>query len=343
MEIIEHSQTNSTEPASTNPLLSLPPELLLPIFSFIGGKNFRQDVRRLAVCKMWYAYARPVLWNSLSLRMTWRLLPVVRAMGTGTLAAAQKLTKHIDLTLRRTSSRLDPQDLAHSPIEDLEELASELKDFAALRTLVIRPEGHGWLYSIMPIRIFSSFASLHQLTSLEMDLADMVFDPSPRPHLCESLSQLIPNLKRLRCRLPRICLDLLGSPPGDLEELIVNISPRKYARLYSRGCSEDISHDFDYARLRARMETGLLQFAGSMHDPKIVRLIHRLRYRGRNRYAFDAIQNRRLFLGTSTAWDADGVLLPEDWDEGREGAEESEESGDSLSDDEELADGESHE
>lgn len=317
MEIMEHPQTDSTDL-----LLSLPPELVLAIFSFIGVKNFNQDVRRLAVCKKWYAYARPFLLSSLCLH-TGRLglWPKLRALrGHATLAEAQQLTKHIDLTLK---AGVDYNHLPFFTISELEELASKLKDFAALRTLTIRPERAMF---IMPVRILSSFATLHQLTSLELDLANVAFGPSPAPHLCEYLSQLIPSLKRLRCRLPRICNDLLRSPPGDLEELIISISTEKRAGLHPRRCSMCTIHDFfPYDGIRTSMETGLLQFATSMHDPKIVRLIHNIRYGDRKIYAFDAIENRRLFLGTSTTWDADGVLLPEDWDE----SVESDESGES--------------
>lgn len=338
MEIMEHPLTNSTKPSSTDLLLSLPPELLLNIFSFIGVKNFRRDVRRLAVCKKWYAYARPTLLSSLYLRMerpTGRF-PMLRALrGGATLTAAQQLTKHIELALKAGNRFPDPEHLPFSTVSDLEELASKFKNFAALRTLVIRPEGSEWACSYMPVRIFSSLATLHQLTSLELDLGNAVFDPSPTPHLCEFLSQLIPNLKRLRCRLPRICNGLLGSPPGDLEELIVSISPTN-GGVHTRRCSRTIPHDLNYHNLRDSMETGLLQFAASMHRPKIVRLIHGIRRGGRKMYAFDAIQNRQIFLGTSTAWDADGVLLPEDWDE----SEENEESYEKFSEDEEFPDDE---
>lgn len=74
----EHPHTKSVEPSSTEPstdLLSLPPELILHIFTFVGFENFRQDIRRLAVSKKWYAHARPTFLSTIHLRSD-RLRPI---------------------------------------------------------------------------------------------------------------------------------------------------------------------------------------------------------------------------------------------------------------------------
>lgn len=230
-----------------------------------------------------------------------------------TLAAFEKATKHIDLVLKPDWSikgnQGRPTSLHHWIISALEKLASSLKDFAALRTLTIRPKGD---LAVMPSSILPSFASLNQLTSLKVDLSNMVFEPSPEHHVCESISQLIPRLKVLHCRLPCICNDLLKSPPGDIQELIINIGVSELINVEPRHCSE---HFLDsYEEFRASLETRLLQFAASMRDPKIVLLIYKIRH-GHKKYAFDAIENRRLlsWFGNSTIWDADGVLLPDAW------------------------------
>lgn len=318
----EHPHSNSVDPGSTEPstdLLSLPPELILHIFTFVGFENFRQDIQRLAVSKKWYAHARPAFLSTILLRSD-KLWPVLLAMEESPmLAALKKATKHIDLVLKTDpewwisrGQRL-PRALPHWIVSCLEELASNLKDFAALRTLIIRPKG-GW--SLMPSSIPASFASLNQLTSLKVDLSNMVFDPSPSHHVCETISQLIPRLKVLHCRLPRICNDLLKSPPGDLQELIINIGVSAI-KVEPHHCSE---HFLDsYEEIRTSLETRLVQFAASMRDPKIVLLIHKNRH-GRKKYAFDVIENRRLYswFANSTMWDADGVLLPDAWISGDE-------------------------
>ncbi|KAH8782747.1 hypothetical protein F5883DRAFT_637022 [Diaporthe sp. PMI_573] len=286
---MEHPRTSSTEPLTD--LLSLPSELLLHIFTFVGVENFRQDVRRLA----------PLL-----------------------LAVAQKLTKHIDLTLHTLPSTMPvhrsplsphPQKVGHH-----RELVSTLKDFSALRTMAIYPSG-----CRLPLlgQVFKSFASLSQLTSLEINLGT-VFLGERLPDVCGPISQLIPNLKRLRCRLPRLCNDLLDTSPGELEELIIGINASEEGPRPNH-CSQASAY---YGTPRSSLETRLLQFAASMRHPKTVRLIHNIRNSSKT-YAFDAIKNRRLLLA-STAWDADGVMLPEGWEEDEAGDDDEESADDTV-------------
>lgn len=308
MEILEHPQSSTTESISTDLLFSLPPELLLPIFSFVGVENFRQDVRRLAVCKKWYAYARPVLLGNLRLHSREHLLSMLQTTERGPrLAAVRQMTKHIEIDVGVT--------LWHSG-SPLERLASKLRVFAALRTLVIRTAGWSPYYQRdLRNRLISSFAAITQLTSLEIDLKTIERQQSGA-HLCNSIRQCIPTLKRLRCRLPHICNNLLETPPGDLEELIISITcPNDF-------CTRQCFTDFvvNESKHRAILEARLVQFAASMRKPKIVRLLHHS-WSLPKTYAFDAIRKRRFFLGQFPAWDADGVLLPEDWDENEESEE----------------------
>lgn len=306
MEIMAHPQTGTAKPISTDLLFSLPPELLLPIFSFVGVEYFREDVRRLAVCKKWYAYAQPVLLGNLRLWPPKGLLPMLRATEGGpSLEAARHMTKHIDVNVGCWPSAFD-----------LEPLASRLQDFAALRTLVIRSRVDGGFLQMSSLSSqgLSNLTVLQQLTSLEIDLEDVDLQEGGA-HLCKSISQRIPTLKRLRCRLPYICNDLLGTPPGNLEELIICIAFQNKTWFTTRHCSTGIW--FCETEHRTILETRLAQFAASMREPKIVRLVHHLCTSHRT-YAFDAIRKRRSFLGQFPAWDADGVLLPEDWDEDEE-------------------------
>lgn len=330
MEVIRHPQTSSTEPSSTCLLLSLPPELLLAIFSFIGVKNFLQDVRRLAVCKEWYAYARPILLGHLQLCTT-DLLPMLRAMRTeATLAAAQKMTKHIHLRIfTRPAS-------TYCLVSLLKWLAGRLKDFAALRTLVVRSRE---FLPIFSIQVFSSLLTIHQLTSLEVYLEDVYF-AQDGVHLCDSISRSIPTLKSLRCRLPRMCNSLLESPPGDLEELVLVIFRTNGDPSDTEHCSTGSTLNDD--RHRAVLEARLVQFAASMRNPKTVRLVHRFQNRHKT-YAFDAIKKRRFSLGFCPDWDADGVLLPEDWDKNQESEEDQESEQESEEDQVSVEDQESEE
>lgn len=321
MKATENTQTNTTEPISTDLLLSLPPELLLPIFSFVGADNFRQDVRRLTVCQTWHAYAKPVLLSSLCLHTkVIGLLPVLRALDGGErLAAVQQLTKHIDLTIRAIDHFPMAPSLPSSTRSALEALSGKLKKFDSLRTLSIHSEAPSrTMPCIMPIQTILSLCTLHQLTSLDLDFSNTICIPTGILHPCEPLSQLIPSLKRLQCRLPVICNEILGSSPGNLEELIISISFRKGddPRFYPRLCSPkagQLDHESSYHKVRINLEADLLRFVTSMNAPKTVRLIHNRRFGGHRVFAFDAIQNRRLRLQSSAAWDTDGVVVGEDW------------------------------
>lgn len=321
MNATQDTQTNTTEPTSTDLLLSLPPELLLLIFAFVGADNFRQDVRRLTVCKTWHTYARPVLLSSLCLHTrVIGLLPVLHALDGGeNLAAAQQLTKHIDLTLRAVDHFPMAPRLSKATTSALEALSGKLKKFDSLRTLSIHSEApSGTMPCIMPIRTISSLCTLHQLTSLDLDFSNTTCIPTGILHPCEPLSQLIPSLKRLQCRLPVICNEILGSSPGNLEELIISISFRKGddPRFYPRLCSPkagQLDHESPYHKVRINLKADLLRFATSMNAPKTVRLIHNRRFGGHRVFAFEAMQNRRLRLRSSATWDADGVVVGEDW------------------------------
>lgn len=304
---MEQPQTNTAESSSTDLLLSLPPELLTPIFSFVGAGNFRRDLRRLAVCKKWYALARPVFLGELQLYSD-DLLHMLRATRRGPrLAAAQQMTKHVDLTLL----------LSPSPFH-LERLASRLTDFAALRALVIKSNFFSFPGTGTPrlrSRVFSSFAAIQQLTSLEIDIEGLHLERDGA-HLCDFISRRIPTLKSLRCRLPRMCNSLLQSPPGDLEVFIICICASDPV-LSTRNCSTDLRLDND--EHRATLEARLIQFAASMRNPKIVRLVYRFSD-SLKIYAFDAIKERRLYLGLFLlgclpARDAHGELPPEDFEE----------------------------
>ncbi|KAI3401860.1 hypothetical protein diail_6419 [Diaporthe ilicicola] len=318
---MEYPKPDSTKPGPTDLLFSLPPELLMPKFSRVGVENFREDVRRRAVCREWYALTGPVLLGTCSLRLyASDLLPMIHGLRGRKWLAARQLTKHIELTIDRprlTSSEYQVTRLTSR----LEHLATELKGFDKLRslTIVTRPARGCFLDS----HVLPGFTALHQLTSLEIDLMDMDFE-GPRVHLCDSISQLIPNLKRLRCRLPRICNDLLQTQPGGLEELILHIGAANKQTWPSDHCSNVFAWSRD--ELQPGLETRLVDFVASMRKPKMVRLINNGPYDA-VAVVFDAIERQWLSLDIGSGWDADGELLSDDWDRGdQEEGDEDEES-----------------
>ncbi|KAG8166226.1 hypothetical protein KVR01_004778 [Diaporthe batatas] len=315
MENLQSASTNAPTDSPTAMLFSLPPELLLSIFEFVGVLNFRRDVRRLAVSKKWYPYAISTLFSSLCGNRKY-MLPIFGALNkSATLAAAQQLTKHIDLPL--DVEKFDPHGPKHwktrYDVDTLERLALVLEDFTALRTLIVR--GGGGCYDQIPSHIIPGIISLGQLTSLNLDILHVEFKGT-KHHLCQSISQQIPNLKSLRCRLPHICEKLLDSPPGNIKELIISICSDGGTNL-AGCCPGQVPVPRD--ELKARLKTQLLRFAASMCDPKIVRLIYQARWKHRPQWeAFDAVENRRVLIDLRADWDDGGVPITEEmelrWD-----------------------------
>lgn len=81
-------------------LLDLPPELLLLTTQYLGASFFRDDLRRLTLCKLWYPFARTVLLADLKLSAK-SLAQVLFAPG-----AARRL-EYLKSTLRGVEFALD--------------------------------------------------------------------------------------------------------------------------------------------------------------------------------------------------------------------------------------------
>lgn len=178
----------------------IPPELVAWVFEYIGSGFFRRDVRRVAISKRWYEFARPVLLGNVCLSIN-SLGPMLRAFeNRETLVAAQNLTKSVDLYL-------EPPERDDSAEASLSELNSKLQHFKQLHILSIHP---GTTAINLEPQIWRSFLSLGYLTSLTIDLANVDWTPAEQKsnHICEAIGTLLPSLKQLRCRLPYIVRSL---------------------------------------------------------------------------------------------------------------------------------------
>lgn len=181
-------------------LQKLPPELVARVFEYIGTDFFRHDVRRVAISKRWYEFARPVLLSQVCLS-TSSLGPVQRAFDDEeTLAAVQNFTKSFKLYL-------DPPEDEGSAGTALEELGSRLQQLTQLHTLNMHP---GTTAISLEPQIWRDFLSLGYLTSLTIDLANVDWTPAEQTsyHMCEAIGTLLPSLKQLRCRLPYVVRSL---------------------------------------------------------------------------------------------------------------------------------------
>lgn len=183
-----------------NLLQRLPPELVARVFEYVGPDFFQHDVRRVAISRQWYDFARPVLLSHLYFS-TSLLGRVLRALGKEEiLAATQTFTKSFDIYLA-------PLEEEGSAGATLEELGSRLQRLTQLHMLSIQPGATP--ISLGP-QTWRNFLSLGHLTSLTIDLANVDWTPTEQNsyHMCEAIGALLPSLKQLRCRLPYIVRSL---------------------------------------------------------------------------------------------------------------------------------------
>lgn len=180
---------------TSNLLEKLPAELVARVFEYIGSGFFRHDVRRVAISKRWYEFARPLLLGHVCVSVS-SLRPVLGVFeNEEILFAAQNLTKSVDLYL-------EPTQRDDSAEASLRELNSRLQHFKQLHILSIHPGTEA--INLEP-QIWRGFLSLGYLTSLTIDLANIDWAPAEQTyHICEAIRTLLPSLKQLHCRLPCI-------------------------------------------------------------------------------------------------------------------------------------------
>lgn len=221
----QHLSNRSLWPGSSAimQLLDLPPELLVNILNFVGPDRFRNYVRNVAISKLWYEFARPVLLSCLYLSAsTLRTGFLEPLQNANTLAAVQRYTTSVEIRLdthkpdgsngEQHVGGVRQSDPGLSQVAvDLEELGHVLHGFPQLRSLRIYPGQEVlWVQS----SALSNLVWLQRgLTSLDIDLANVRYtDDESRSHMCESISGLMPSLVRLRCRLPYMVRSFLQDP-----------------------------------------------------------------------------------------------------------------------------------
>lgn len=205
-------------------LLDLPSEILAIILNFVGPDHFRKHAGCLAISKSWYRFARPVLLSSIHLSTATLRAGLLRSLkDPGTLAATQRYTSTVSICLDPPSPE-ESDDGQHvwglphpgfglSQVAiDIVQLGRVLRRLRQLRSLRIYPGKE-------ELRVESSalktLVSLQRgLTSLDIDLANVDYmdeEHVQRPRICESISDLMPSLVSLRCRLPYLVRILLQS------------------------------------------------------------------------------------------------------------------------------------
>lgn len=343
----------------------LPPEILSLICLSLDAQFFRQDVSRLHVAKWWYRLAQPVLHQDLDLSPD-SLSRFVAACShqTGLIDSIQKHARSVRLVVRGFDYRNDSTESAidnpDSPAvdmgsvdawtfelnENMETLAGIVQACKALQSLKLdaRPEFHAPELELelerrhyLLRRPVASLLSVGHLTSLEVDTAgtDLLRERDGSDfHVCEYISNLLPRLRKLRCRLTRICSLVLGrahciddengsyiislevaptSPLECLEDVVINMSisdptGADTSYRYPSRCQDTIYDSF--SDLERHMEKTAQDLVLRMSNPRVVRLITHT-FPGLELLSFDAMTGRRMKLAPDAPWDADGEEIEE--------------------------------
>ncbi|KAI8716923.1 hypothetical protein NCS52_00986900 [Fusarium sp. LHS14.1] len=313
-------------------LLQFPTEILFIIFRLLGSAFFRRDTQRLTVSKSWYEIARSVLFRDL--QFSARSLP--RFLKADMSSLVHQHTRTINIAFEgvqyhRALSTASPSVQENVVTEwntnvgnNLTSLASILQDCRNLHVLKLGPRPQWRAPRAISQALFSSDAlvsllSVGNLTCLEFDTIStgiLSATSHRRSDICEVIRKLLPTLRRLRCRMRKICPRILmHREEGQLlrlEEVIINLNlgdVSQYASpQQSYPCGIFVSGP--PAAWKAEMESAAKDLVDRMATPRVVRVLSRSGSSPQTE-CFDAIAQRRMMLAPGAAWDADGEEVVE--------------------------------
>ncbi|KAK2743530.1 hypothetical protein FQN57_004827 [Myotisia sp. PD_48] len=317
-------------------LLKLPPELLLKILQYVGANFFREDVRRLAVCRYWHGLALEILLTHVELNSI-GLQCMFRPEATSTSATDSHLEpfKHHLKTLVlefllveqwRSIAILEGSKATtlgqyHQRLvnwsdrfdSDLSKLARCLQGSRSLRELRFRALLISKTGSHLYEDTLSHILSLDTLTVLELETCGTSVvrrKNSPKVHLCSQIAVILPSLYRLRLRLHEICCEVLRAPkqPIHLKDVVINLDTYKSHSepiTRSRECGNDRGID----SLNADLQKQATLLVAQMSQPKIVRVFCYSMNRHKHRY-FDALTGKQMVV-TQVDFGSQGIPAPE--------------------------------
>jgi hypothetical protein len=238
-------------------LLELPAEVVAHIMDYVGSSFFRENVKRLTVCKMWFTFARPVLFTELHFtRDSLQRWMSYRHLGQGR-PLIQEHMRVLDIKLRGVEDwnamreHLRITESIHNMViavgqwtsalnNDLIMLGGVAKGSRKLQRICIQaltqvdpdaPDRRRCDYLIQPS--LETLLSIKTLTDLELDLVGTQLWAdhgmrSSNSHICPIIGGLLVTLKRLRLRLRSICYAAITPPDGStnlhLNDMVINLS-----------------------------------------------------------------------------------------------------------------------
>jgi hypothetical protein len=221
---------------------SLPSELVLLIFEYVGHDEFRR-IDLLRVSKRWYAIARTVLYQDIIISSTSARL--LGKTGPETIQIVRKNLRHISIDVNMIRDSGWP--LTNRPTKTIpgNETSQMNRAFSKIGFILSKCNNlqqvtmrviHNLSYLLLPVQNkfliqkdiwnFVSTPPLENLTGLSIE----TYGFTTLPHPCESMGPRLYNLRRLWIRMDRLCPDLflLGNGAATpatsrLERLIINL------------------------------------------------------------------------------------------------------------------------
>ncbi|WEW60422.1 hypothetical protein PRK78_005908 [Emydomyces testavorans] len=315
-------------------LIQLPSELLLLILSFLGTAFFRQDPRRLSICKRWYILARNVFLAEIELSRNGldRLLhfPDRHNRLASITSRVRKVSLQLNGFERWGPADSDPNGqvvmqvaLHHWTVElneDLDALSEILRECTRLQEIIfIAYSVRHPFQPFLPRReylnssVLSALLTARQLTVLHLDTcgSHLLQGAQEETHICSIIGSLLSTLKRLRLRMRCICPVALR-PPFDnatvpLKSLIVNLSlskesPSVASATHSRRCG---MQDESLLKLRADIEKQAATLTTLMSSPVRVRVLYH-NVPSIEMRSFDVLTGKRMALTDDADWEDDG-------------------------------------
>jgi hypothetical protein len=326
------------------PLLQLPPEILREIFHLVGATFFRQDIYRLTISKSWYQFARLTYYDNIQLNQDnlLRFISISSPQKTSLLKTNLHILK-ISITIYEfqaspgsgTVARnegspstgsygYDRTEVAENHLYDgLARLAAITQRAQSLHHLQINVwtptsndvVGNPKVY-VQPSMI-QSLLQVQSLATLVLDIPYNLSKNNTKPiHLCAVISDLLPQLRRLRLRMYSICPDVLKLRNPDctlhLSELIINLSlkidlPGITSASHSKRCQ---SPGGGLLQLRTDLQHQAEELAGRMVSPKLMRVLSQP-LPGFRTQSFDILTGKTTNLDEGMDWNEDGSTLEE--------------------------------
>lgn len=325
-------------------LLKLPSEILLEIIKHLKADFFREDLRRLSLCKRWYRLSRPILARDLSIPIQSLRHFIEPLKDDPTKRFVQEHLKELSLNFDLIrdcaflgwTTRSSPRDRLPrwrpTLLKDVATLYKTAPDFPRLRS--VKVAGLVAFFSDriamdVPFDVGSalSFLRVDSLTSLVIDLekhSDCYQVTNTDRHSCGLTSAIPQTLQRLHVGLPVICPDILkigvrGQGVPRLQSVIINLSIKVVSNWSTmsfppRWCT-CTAHEHAVDSLRECMEAQARKLVRRLPDARMVRILsHRPGSNGGKStfYTYDAISKRRMRISKHSRWDSDGEALETD-------------------------------